>query len=183
VEFEDAGDADKFSVGRYTFRAVSTPGHTRGHLCLYEPDVKVLISGDHVLDTITPNISGWWGGADPLGDFLGSLDKIAGYEAGLVLSSHRNAMTDHPRRVAELKAHHEARLREVMAILRDAGQTAYEVASRMHWNIDARRWSDFPIPQQWFATGEALSHLLFLAGVGKATTNGSETPVRFSLLA
>jgi len=47
-------------------------------------------------------------------------------------------------------------------ILAGGEQTAYQVASRMAWNIDCARWEDFPIPQKWFATGEALAHLLHL---------------------
>lgn len=53
-----------------------------------------------------------------------------------------------------------------MAILKKGKQTAYQVASQMTWDIDCDRWEDFPLPQQWFAGGEALAHLQFLQGQG-----------------
>jgi len=72
-EFTPLREGDTLSVGQYHFRGVETPGHTPGHLCLYEPEAGILFSGDHILDSITPNISGWDQETDPLGDFLASL--------------------------------------------------------------------------------------------------------------
>jgi hypothetical protein len=40
--------------------------------------------------------------------------------------------------------------------------TAYEVASRMTWDIKCNSWEEFPLAQKWFATGEAISHLRYL---------------------
>jgi glyoxylase-like metal-dependent hydrolase (beta-lactamase superfamily II) len=174
-------EGDVLPVGRYEFRCVSTPGHTPGHLCLYEPHAKLLFSGDHVLDAITPNIAGWRCGADPLGEFLDSLEKIAAYDVRLVLPGHRNAMRDHPRRVRELQQHHRARLAEVQAILAAGPQTAYRVASQMHWQINCRRWEDFPVPQQWFATGEALSHLFRLEASGQIRREQQDGLIRFAV--
>jgi len=44
------------TYGDYTFTCIETPGHTLGHICLYETAKKILISGDHVLIDISPNI-------------------------------------------------------------------------------------------------------------------------------
>ena len=162
-DFTFLREGDALSVGRYRFRCVETPGHTPGHLCLFEPEAGIFFSGDHILDSITPNIAGWaQENADPLGDFLASLDKVAAYDLRLVLPGHRNPVTDHRRRIEELKAHHRVRTQEIGDILGRGAQTAYEVASRMTWDLSYSRWDDFPIPQQWFATGEALAHLLYL---------------------
>ena len=57
------------------------PGHTPDHLCLFDPDGGVLLSGDHVLPTITPHISGVDAGPDPLAAFEASLDKVAAARA------------------------------------------------------------------------------------------------------
>ena len=56
-----------------------TPGHTEDHLCLYDPTEGVMLSGDHVLPTITPHIGGLDPHGDPLLDFFESLDKVAAY--------------------------------------------------------------------------------------------------------
>jgi glyoxylase-like metal-dependent hydrolase (beta-lactamase superfamily II) len=167
-------------IGKYTFQCVATPGHTPGHLCLYEAQAKILFSGDHILDTITPNISGWGHEGDPLREFLESLDKIAAYDIELTLPGHRNIIPDHRRRIGELKEHHRRRIEEVIRILGREGQTAYQVASQMTWDIDCARWDDFPVPQKWFATGEALAHLLHLERAGKIKKSWRDGTALFS---
>jgi glyoxylase-like metal-dependent hydrolase (beta-lactamase superfamily II) len=180
-DFTPRREGEELRAGRYTFRCIETPGHTPGHLCLYEPEARLLLSGDHILDSITPNISGWAQEDDPLGDFERSLDKISAYDVALVLPSHRNPISDCRRRIAELKEHHRVRTAEAAGILAAGPQTAYQVASRMAWDISFPRWEDFPIPQQWFATGEALAHLLHLERTGEATRQQRDGVVHFSL--
>ena len=59
-----------------------------------------------------------------------------------------------------MKNHHFRRLEEVVTILENRSpQHAFEVASRMSWDLTAKTWEDFPLAQKWFATGEAISHL------------------------
>jgi glyoxylase-like metal-dependent hydrolase (beta-lactamase superfamily II) len=181
-EFTPLREGDTLSVGRYRFRCVETPGHTPGHLCLFEPEAGIFFSGDHILDSITPNIAGWdQENADPLGDFLASLDKVAAYDLRLVLPGHRNPITDHRRRIEELKTHHRVRTEEISEILSRGARTAYQVASRMTWDLSYSRWEDFPVPQQWFATGEALAHLLYLERSGKAARGWRGETAYFSL--
>lgn len=160
-------EGDRVGIGEYAFRCVETPGHTRGHMCLYEPELKIFFSGDHILDSITPNISLWSDNEDPLRQYLKSLDKIWAYDIDLVLPGHRSPFAHHQRRIAELKEHHEVRIEEVFSILQQGGQSAYQVASQMTWDIDCDMWEDFPLPQKWFAAGEALAHLQYLQGEGR----------------
>jgi glyoxylase-like metal-dependent hydrolase (beta-lactamase superfamily II) len=179
-EFVSLREGDTLPIGRYVFRCIETPGHTPGHMCLYEGETRILFSGDHILDTVTPNITGWCSGGDPLGEFLESLDKIAAHDIGMILPGHRNLIRDPLRRIEELKEHHRARMQEAIEILAAGEQTAYQVASRMAWNIDCPRWEDFPIPQKWFATGEALSHLLHLERTGRIQGKQREGKAFFS---
>ena len=64
------------NVGDYRFEYVETPGHTKGHTCLYEPERKILVAGDHILLDITPNISLWNYEQDLLKEYMTSLDKV-----------------------------------------------------------------------------------------------------------
>ncbi|MEW5785875.1 MAG: MBL fold metallo-hydrolase [Bacillota bacterium] len=156
-------EGDTITIGGYNLQCVETPGHTRGHTCLYEPDRKLLISGDHILGDITPNISSWDDSGDPLREYYRSLGKIYDMEVDLVLPGHRSIVTDCRRRIMELKEHHEKRLVEVRRILADNGpSSAVQVASRMTWDIIAAGWDEFPLMQKWFATGEAIAHLRYL---------------------
>lgn len=173
-------DGEKIRYGGYTFTCIETPGHTMGHTCLYEPENKILISGDHILIDITPNIQCWSDEMNPLKDFLESLDKVYDLDIDLVLPGHRRIFHDHRRRIQELKAHHRHRLEEVMDILKHASLSAYETASMMTWDIKADSWEAFPIAQQWFATGEALSHLRYLEKEGLIRLRIVDGIVQFS---
>ncbi|MBN1308238.1 MAG: MBL fold metallo-hydrolase [Chitinispirillaceae bacterium] len=160
-------EGDTVEIGDYRLTCIETPGHTRGHLCLYEPRKKMLFSGDHILETITPNISLWAENEDPLRSYLQSLDKVYRYDVDHVLPGHREPFPHFRTRIDELKQHHDVRSSEILSILRDGRKTAYETASYMTWDIDCKKWEDFPLPQQWFAAGEALAHLQYLQGRGK----------------
>jgi len=163
VEMTIVCDGDPLSAGSYNLLCVETPGHTRGHMCLYEPERKLFFAGDHILGDITPNISSWDDLGNPLHDYMLSLDKISAMEIDLVLPGHRGLIRSCSRRIGQLKEHHRQRLAEVFSILKDIGEgTAYNVASRMHWDIVAENWDKFPIMQKWFATGEAIAHLRYL---------------------
>jgi len=174
-------DGDQILAGDFSFRCVSTPGHSRGHTCLYEPEKKILVAGDHILIDITPNIQCWADGYDPLRDYLASLDKVNDLDIELVLPGHLRIITDHKRRIAELKDHHRVRLDEVLGILTDEPQTAYEVASQMTWDIRCDSWEDFPRAQKWFATGEAIAHLRYLQRKGSILQRDKGALITFTL--
>jgi glyoxylase-like metal-dependent hydrolase (beta-lactamase superfamily II) len=70
-------DGETISTGIFTFRVVWTPGHSSGHICLYEPDKKILLSGDHILPSITPNI---WGTRARWQDLPGFHQRMAIFE-------------------------------------------------------------------------------------------------------
>jgi glyoxylase-like metal-dependent hydrolase (beta-lactamase superfamily II) len=168
-------DGDVIPAGDYTFRCIETPGHTLGHICLYEPDHKLLISGDHILGDITPNIQCWSDHQNPLKSYLESLVKTAALDVTHVLPGHRRLFNGFQKRIQELTDHHHTRLKEVSSILNSGPMSAYDVASRMRWDIRCNSWSDFPVAQKWFATGEALSHLRYLElqqQIGRLSQNG-----------
>lgn len=155
-------DGTVLEAGGYHFTCIMTPGHTPGHVCLYDSIKKVLISGDHILPDISPNITMWLGVDDPLGDYLNSLDRIDQMEIELVLPGHRGVIRDCRGRIQELRDHHRARLDEIMVILENGAMDAYRVASRMTWDLNYSSWDEFPPFQRWFATGEAVAHLQHL---------------------
>lgn len=169
-ELSILNDGDRIEVGDYRFECIHTPGHSLGHTCLYEPEKKLLVAGDHILIDITPNIQCWSEAQNPLRSYLDSLDRVFGLDVALTLPGHRRLITDHRGRIAQLKGHHFQRCEEVRGILGSDGLlTAYEVAARMTWDIRCERWEEFPIAQKWFATGEAIAHLRYLETGGRVT--------------
>lgn len=168
-------DGERITYGGYSFICIQTPGHSLGHTCLYEPNKEILISGDHILIDITPNIQCWSDERNPLQEYLVSLEKVYDIDVNLVLPGHRRIFCDHRSRIRELQKHHRCRLEEVMDILKHASLSAYETASMMTWDIKADSWDSFPVAQQWFATAEALAHLRYLEKKGqiwRKTVNG-----------
>lgn len=173
-------DGDTLKIDGYNFECLHTPGHTPGHMCLYEPAKKLLISGDHVLGDITPNITSWSNGDDPLGDYLVSLDRVYALDVDLALPGHRSLIHDCKERIRELKHHHAVRADEVLHILEKGAQNAFQVASQMTWDIQCDSWDSFPLGQKWFAAGEAAAHLRYLERSGKVISARNNGTVTFS---
>lgn len=169
LQFETVVDGDVFAAGPFQFRCIATPGHTQGHICLYEADHKLLISGDHILGDISPNITYYWGEQNPLQQFCDSLRLIEGLEVKKVLPGHRRLFDDCHGRIGELFTHHRHRLDEAYAIVKNAPMTGYQVASFMTWDMVYRTWDEVAPVQKFFATGEALAHLRFLMAEGKVS--------------
>jgi glyoxylase-like metal-dependent hydrolase (beta-lactamase superfamily II) len=166
VDYVSLVGGETFEIGEYRLEIVPTPGHTDGHISVYEPNKKIFFSGDHVLGDITPNIQAWADDHDPLAVYLSSLEKVDELDVELCLPGHRRLIEDFGKRIAELVEHHRERASEVVSILARGRKTAYQTASEMNWDIVANSWSDFPIMQRWFATGEAIAHLRYVEGKG-----------------
>ena len=160
-------EGDRLSYGGYDFEVVDIPGHTPGHIGLYEAEHKLFFCGDHILFTITPNITFWDFRQDSLAEYFASLRKVAALPIELLFTAHRELVSNHLARIEELLQHHEKRLAEVMAIMAQGEQTASRTAAQMHWDIRARSWEDFPKAQKWFGTGEAAAHLEYLVNQGR----------------
>ena len=159
-------EGDTLISGEYRFVCVETPGHTKGHICLYEPEKRVLVAGDHIFDDITPNITLWTDDRNPLKEYLSSLDKVGEYDIELVLPGHRRLIRNCKERILQLKEHHEKRAEQIVGILEKGPQDAFRVASQMSSDITYDSWDFFPLMQEWFATSEAITHLKYLEQEG-----------------
>ena len=174
-------EGDTISICEYLFKGVATPGHTRGHMCLYEPDKRLLVSGDHILGDITPNIQLWSDQGNPLCDYLASLDKVYELDVDLVLPGHRRIFKNCRERILELKNHHQKRAQEILSILKKGSKNAFQVASEMKWNINTESWDLLPAQQKLFATGEAMAHLKYLEEKGVVFKQKLQEKIVYSL--
>jgi len=181
LDFHSLKEGDTISIAGYLFKCIETPGHTEGHMCLYEPTKKILIAGDHILINITPNISLWFDEQNPLNEYLNSLDKVYDLDVKLVLPGHRGIFKNHKERIKELKHHHQVRANEAISILEKGNQNAFQVASQMTWDMDYESWDLFPVSQKWFATGEAIAHLKYLEEEGKIRRETQEQRAKYLL--
>jgi glyoxylase-like metal-dependent hydrolase (beta-lactamase superfamily II) len=156
---------DLIDVPGLRLRAVWTPGHTPGHLCFHDEGRDLLLTGDHILPRITPNISSYDMASNPLDDYLTSLETLRGIQPREVLPAHEYRFTDLDSRLDDLAVHHQERLAETSDILAASGSglTAWAIATQVTWS---RAWSDLASFQRQAAIGEVLSHLRQLQSRG-----------------
>lgn len=156
---------DTLAAGKRDFRVIAGYGHSNEHASLYAAADRVLISGDMLLPRISTNVSVWPADpdGDPLGRFLRSLDAFETLPPdALVLPSHGLPFRGIPLRVAQLRAHHDARLAELQEAIAHAPAplSAADVIPVLF-----RRELD--LQQRFFAMGEALAHLNHLWRAGR----------------
>jgi glyoxylase-like metal-dependent hydrolase (beta-lactamase superfamily II) len=171
-------DGDKPEVPGWDLVAIWTPGHTAGHLCFYERDLRLMLSGDHVLPRITPNISVNPQAQNPLVDYLASLDKVAEFETDEVLPAHEHRFVGLSARVNELKQHHEERFGEVIDAIKSGSDTAWDITARMRWS---RSWDRINGWMRRAALGEALAHIRVLEARGMVRAIEGQ-PVRWEVV-
>jgi glyoxylase-like metal-dependent hydrolase (beta-lactamase superfamily II) len=140
-------------------------------VCFFDSVRNVVLTGDHILPRITPNISpSPHETADLLGEYLGSLSALSGLRAEEVLPAHEYRFIGLAERVRGLREHHEVRLGEVMTALRaQPGSTTVNVAEALQWS---RPWEQMQGMQRRFAIGEAYAHLIHLERTGFVTNKG-----------
>jgi glyoxylase-like metal-dependent hydrolase (beta-lactamase superfamily II) len=138
-----------------------------------------MLSGDHVLPRITPNISVHpQASANPLGDYLQSLEKVGRYVTDEVLPAHEHRFVGLSARVRELIEHHEARFIEILAAIAEGQDTTWEIASRMRWS---RPWDRIEGFMRRAAVGEAMAHLRALEARGAVRSVDGE-PMKWELV-
>jgi glyoxylase-like metal-dependent hydrolase (beta-lactamase superfamily II) len=162
-------DGQMVGIGKTTLEVVWTPGHSPGHICLYDAERKLLFSADHVLPVTTPNISlrpGMKG--NPLRDYLRSLHRVRELEVELVLPAHEQIFTDLRSRVDEILEHHRRRNEEIVGTLKDGPKTAYQISEQITWmpEVGGVRFHDLSHWDQRMAVSEALAHITALKEQG-----------------
>lgn len=174
-------DGEFLDVPDWRIQAVHTPGHTPGHLCFYLPELRLLLTGDHLLPRITPNVSAFPNsGDDPLGAYLGSLRKTAEFAVDEVLPAHEYRFAGMTDRVDAVLHHHDEREAELCGILDKAKQplTASQVSRLLTWS---RPFEQIAVPMRQSALAETLAHLVYLEGSGKVTRVESDDESRWTL--
>ena len=150
----DGGET--FRAGDRTWEVLYTPGHAESHICLWSATDRLLISGDHLLPTITPHIDlERWGAEDPLGDFLESLRKVEVLDPALALPGHGGPFEEGAERARVVARHHDRRLGSILQVVRREPHTAGEITDE----IFGSTLLNF---QKRLALGEALAHIAYL---------------------
>ena len=144
-----------------------TPGHSFGHICIYDKQRKYLFSGDHILSRITPHIGNFvvpnylaeqykdYDFNNILKHYLASLDKIDNLNSKIIFPAHQEIIYNPHERILQIKEHHKKRLAEISSVIKDNPMTAYKV-SQIHFGVDLDEINSY------MALSEVLGHLLYL---------------------
>jgi glyoxylase-like metal-dependent hydrolase (beta-lactamase superfamily II) len=165
--------AETLVMGRRHLRVEWTPGHSPGHICLYDREEGLLFAGDHMLPDLSPNIGLHpQSTPDPLHEYLDGLRRLAAYQPRLVLPAHGRPYSDAPARVNVLVSHHERRLDQVMEIVGRDEKTGWQVALEL-WGPRENLY------EKRLALQEGLAHLQALAVEGRMSKFVTPSSVRW----
>ena len=167
--FRRLTDGESIRIGNTDWRVVVGRGHSPEHVCLYSPERQLLISGDQVIAGISSNVSVFptEPEADPLGDWLDSIDKLQQqlHDDVLVLPAHNLPFHGLHARLAQLRRSHHESLDRLRATLHEPKRVV-DVFSALF----ARPITSDQMLMS-LATGESLAHLNYLVARGEVQSN------------
>jgi glyoxylase-like metal-dependent hydrolase (beta-lactamase superfamily II) len=166
------------AVGRYRFEVLWTPGHTPGHICLFDRGQRVLLCGDHILEIVTPNV-----GLhpllteNPLPGYLDSIRDLASQQIEAVLPGHGRPIPDLGALTAEIERRHEKRRDQIVSLLTTAPQSPYALSTQVWAKPGRRTWSSLHPHLRRNAVGMVAAHLELLAESGSGVKSREEDGV------
>ena len=176
-------DGDDIGLPGRPVRVVWTPGHTPGHICLHDSGHDLLLTGDHLLPRITPNIGLAPGGqGSPLAGYLESLRRMRGYDSAEALPAHETGSAGSRTCGRHRRAppgpgggdhRHHRHLRR-----------AHDLADRPAADLVPRLGADHRLHAPGAALAETAAHIAFLqAGGGLTRDAGGPGGDRFRIAA
>lgn len=153
--FRRVTDGEYIDIGGREWRVVIGRGHAPEHVCLYCPELKVVIAGDQILPRITPNVSvnPSEPHANPLKDWLQSCSELRENLPGdlLVLPAHQRLYYGIHERLTALIEFHEAGLERLYELCAEPKRAVDVFSALFKSDIDGYMF--------FAATGESLAHL------------------------
>lgn len=151
---------EKVQFGPNEYEIIFTPGHSDGLIVFYNEEHRVLLSTDHILPRITPNISYWFhGDPNPLDTYIKSLNKVKKLNADYVIPSHGKPFNNANKRIDEIIKHHDDRLNETLEAI-EGNNTIYNICQQLFQ-------FELTVHETRFAVGETLAHLEYLRKKGE----------------
>jgi glyoxylase-like metal-dependent hydrolase (beta-lactamase superfamily II) len=145
-----------FTAAGRTWEVIHTPGHSPGHVCLWNADERLLCSGDHLLQVVSPPVTFERGfEPDPMGSYLESLDRVRDLVPELVLPGHGAPFRDGARRAEAIAAGKRRRLTQVRELVEDRPRTVAELT------VDLFGAAQLTGSQRHFVTAEILAYLAY----------------------
>jgi len=153
--------------------AYETPGHAPSHVCLFQPERRLLVSGDHLLGRISLYFDYGYS-PDPVGEFLGSLDVVEQLGARLCLAGHGRTFTDVHAHIRGNRTLVGERLASVRKALAGDELTVFELVPHVYGDALSGRNA------HWLLS-KTLCYLTHLEAIGEARRiPGEQEPERWT---
>ena len=149
-------DGERLQLGGIVLTAIHTPGHASNCVCYLLDDERLLFTGDHVLEGVSPVI------LPPDGDmtaYMGSLEKLAAHEFERIAPGHGGGMQRGKRVISLLRAHRVAREDKVVGKLMHGAATLDQLTPAVY--------DDVPQERHAWAKLTLEAHLIKLARDGR----------------
>lgn len=114
-----------------TWTAWETPGHAPSHVCLFQPERRLLLSGDHLLGRVSVYFDHGYS-PDPVGEFLHSLDVVEKLDARLCLPGHGRTFSNVQAHIVANRTLVGERMSAALAVVTERGPlTAFDVVAEV----------------------------------------------------
>jgi glyoxylase-like metal-dependent hydrolase (beta-lactamase superfamily II) len=166
------GDELETDHGKWT--VYETPGHAPSHVVLFQPERRLLVSGDHLLGRVSLYFDYGWT-PDPVAEFLSSLDTVEKLQARLCLPGHGRAFADVQAHIEANRMEVAQRIEQAAAAITERERTAFEL-------VPAIFGPDFEPAMASWALTMVLCYLNHLERIGQAervTPLGEGEPERW----
>jgi glyoxylase-like metal-dependent hydrolase (beta-lactamase superfamily II) len=158
-------------IGSRRLRVEWTPGHSPGHVCLFDAAEGLLFAGDQLLPDSSPNIGLHpQSTPNPLDDYLTGLRRLEQLHPNLVLPAHGRPFSRVSERVADLVGHHQRRKEQMVSVLADGEMNGWQVAVAV-WGMRS------DLQQMRMALQEGLAHLQSLSREGRLEKRASPASI------
>lgn len=150
-------EGERLSLGDIELIAIHTPGHASNCVCYLLPQERLLFTGDHVLQGVSPVI------LPPDGDmsaYFASLDKLLSYDVEFIAPGHGTVMAEGRRVIAALRAHRQQREDKVLLHLSRLGAATLDT-------LTPPVYEDVPVDRHGWARLTLEAHLIKLRRDGK----------------
>src|SRR3954452_1762177 len=153
-------EGDEVMTDLGAWRVYETPGHAPSHVCLFQPERRLLISGDHLLGRVSLFYD-YGSTPDPAGEFLDSLDKVEDLDARLCLPGHGRTFSDVRAHIHANRSLVADRVQKVLDAVAAEELTAFEVIPHVYGEAPSAATGNW-----WLS--ETLAYLTHLEATGRA---------------
>lgn len=166
-------EGDEMDLGRYRAKVICTPGHSKGSVCLFLENEKILFSGDTIIEHITPNAFIMLDEKEKLpvrssqNEFYESLGRIKQLAPRMICSAHGKDVSDVNQIIAGYEKAFAERQGHVLSLVRSGEKNIYRIARKLFPEIGGLR-----LPLEIFLSiSEVYTNIQVLQKEGRISLN------------